>query len=102
MFGERVHEAVLASDAEESGATVHYVDEEYDTGAIVGQWPVRVLPGDDARALAARVLSVEHLLYPAVADHVCRAWAEGRVPDPFALSPVEPGSDMKRKAPWPK
>ncbi len=93
MFGERVHEAVLASDAEVSGATVHYVDEEYDTGTIVGQWPVQVLPGDDISALAARVLSVEHRLYPAVADHVCEAWAEGRVPAPFALSPVEPGSD---------
>ncbi len=93
MFGERVHEAVLASDVEVSGATVHYVDEEYDTGTIVGQWPVQVLPGDDISALAARVLSVEHRLYPAVADHVCEAWAEGRVPAPFALSPVEPGSD---------
>jgi len=93
MFGERVHEAVLASDVEVSGATVHYVDEEYDAGTIVGQWPVQVLPGDDISALAARVLSVEHRLYPAVADHVCEAWAEGRVPAPFALSPVEPGSD---------
>jgi formyltetrahydrofolate-dependent phosphoribosylglycinamide formyltransferase len=99
MFGERVHEAVLASDVEVSGATVHYVDEEYDTGTIVGQWPVQVLPGDDISALAARVLSVEHRLYPAVADHVCEAWAEGRVPGPFALSPVEPGSDLKQNAP---
>ncbi len=92
MFGQRVHEAVLASGVEESGATVHYVDEEYDTGAIVGQWPVPVLPGDDAPALAARVLRVEHRLYPAVADHVCDAWADGRVPGPFPLSPVESGS----------
>ncbi len=99
MFGERVHEAVLASEAEVSGATVHYVDEEYDTGTIVGQWPVQVLPGDDISALAARVLSVEHRLYPAVADHVCEAWAEGRVPGPFALSPVEPGSDLKQDEP---
>ena len=86
MFGERVHAAVLASGAEESGATVHYVDAEFDTGTIVGQWPVPVLPGDDVPALAARVLSVEHRLYPAVANHVCEAWAEGRVPDPFSLS----------------
>ena len=82
MFGERVHEAVLASDAEVSGATVHYVDEEYDSGAIVGQWPVQIVPGDDVRALAARVLSVEHRLYPAVADHVCEAWAEAEFPAP--------------------
>ena len=95
MYGERVHEAVLSSGAEVSGATVHYADEEYDTGTIVGQWSVPVLPGDDARALAARVLIVEHRLYPAVADHVCRAWAEGRVPDPFVLSAVELGFDLE-------
>ena len=99
MFGERVHEAVLASHAEVSGATVHYVDEEYDSGGIVGQWPVQVVPGDDVRALAVRVLSVEHRLYPAVADHVCEAWAEGRVPGPFTLSPPEFDSDLKQNAP---
>ena len=107
MFGKRVHEAVLASGTEVSGATVHYVDEEYDTGTIVGQWSVQVFPGDDVRALAARILSVEHRLYPAVADHVCEAWAEGRDPGPFPLSPAESGSkstsrrdepDMKRRA----
>ena len=89
MFGERVHEAVLASGAEVSGATVHYVDDEYDKGTIVGQWSVRVFPGDDVAALAARILSVEHRLYPAVADHVCEAWSEGREPDPFTLSLAE-------------
>jgi formyltetrahydrofolate-dependent phosphoribosylglycinamide formyltransferase len=99
MYGERVHEAVLASGAEVSGATVHYVDEEYDTGTIVGQWSVPVLPGDDAAALAARILTVEHRLYPAVADHVCRAWAEGRAPGPFPLSPVEEGSEFNQEAP---
>ena len=91
MFGERVHEAVLASGVDASGATVHYVDEEYDRGTIVGQWPVQVFPGDDAPALAARVLDIEHRLYPVVADHVCEAWADGRVPGPFALSPAESG-----------
>ena len=95
MYGERVHEAVLASDAEVSGATVHYVDEEYDKGANVGQWRVQVLPGDDVHTLVARVLSVEHRLYPAVVDHVCEAWAEGRVPGPFTLSPPASGSDSK-------
>ena len=93
MFGERVHEAVLASDAEVSGATVHYADEEYDTGTIVGQWSVPVLPEDDASALAARVLVIEHLLYPAVADHVCKAWSAGRVPGLFTLSASELGAD---------
>ena len=66
MYGERVHEAVLASGARVSGATVHFVDERYDEGAIIAQWPVPVLPRDNAASLGARVLAVEHRLYPLV------------------------------------
>lgn len=66
MYGRRVHEAVLGSGAAVSGATVHYVDEEYDRGPIIAQWPVPVRPGDTPATLAARVLAVEHLLLPAV------------------------------------
>src|SRR5207245_6302776 len=55
MYGPRVHEAVLASGAALSGATVHYVDEQYDRGPIIAQWPVPVRPDDTAAALAARV-----------------------------------------------
>ena len=86
MYGRRVHEAVLAAGAEVTGATIHYVDEEYDTGAIVAQCPVPVLPGDDADAVAERVLKVEHTLYPAVLGHLCRAVAEERDPEPFVLA----------------
>jgi phosphoribosylglycinamide formyltransferase-1 len=64
MYGIHVHEAVLASGASESGATVHLVDEEYDHGSIVMQRRIPVLPGDTPDALAARVLEVEHQLYP--------------------------------------
>jgi phosphoribosylglycinamide formyltransferase-1 len=65
MYGRRVHEAVLASGARESGATIHLVDEVYDHGAILGQARVPVLPGDDPETLAARVLEAEHRLLPA-------------------------------------
>lgn len=75
MYGRRVHEAVLASGARESGATVHLVDEVYDRGAILGQARVPVLPGDDPERLAARVLEVEHRLLPAA---VLAAAAAGR------------------------
>jgi phosphoribosylglycinamide formyltransferase 1 len=64
MYGSRVHAAVIAAGARVSGATVHFVDERYDHGAIVAQWPVPVLSGDTPQALAARVLRVEHALYP--------------------------------------
>jgi len=66
MYGRRVHEAVLASGARVTGVTVHLVDEQYDHGAILAQWPVPVRPGDTADALAARVLEAEHRLLPAV------------------------------------
>jgi len=75
MYGHRVHEAVLASGARESGATVHLVDEVYDRGAILAQSRVPVLPGDTPDRLAARVLQVEHRLLPAV---VLAAAAAGR------------------------
>ena len=70
MYGERVHRAVLMSGATVSGATVHYVDEEYDRGAILAQWPVPVLADDSVQTLAARVLKVEHVLYPRVVEAV--------------------------------
>ena len=60
----RVHRAVLTSGARISGATVHLVDERYDEGGIVAQWPVPVLPTDTPEELAARVLQVEHQLLP--------------------------------------
>ena len=75
LYGRRVHEAVLAYGVRWTGATVHLVDEEYDTGPIVLQEPAPVLPGDTPETLAARVLRVEHRLYP----KALRLFAEGRV-----------------------
>ena len=87
MYGRRVHEAVLASGARESGATVHLVDEVYDRGAVLAQGRVPVLPGDTPDRLAARVLPVEHRLLPAV---VLAAAAAGRpvpLPETVETSP---------------
>ncbi len=75
MYGDRVHRAVLASGAAVSGATVHYVDEEYDRGPIVAQWPVPVHAGDTLETLAARVLEVEHRLLPLVVLELARRGA---------------------------
>jgi phosphoribosylglycinamide formyltransferase 1 len=66
MYGARVHRAVLDSGARVSGPTVHFVDELYDHGAIIAQWPVPVFADDTEAALAARVLRAEHLLLPRV------------------------------------
>jgi len=64
MYGMRVHEAVLRAGENVSGATVHFVDEEYDHGAVVLQRTVPVLAGDTPATLAARVLETEHAIYP--------------------------------------
>jgi len=70
MYGARVHEAVLASGARESGVTVHLVDNEYDRGPIVAQWRVPVEESDTPESLGARVLAVEHIVYPRVVEMV--------------------------------
>ena len=70
MYGARVHEAVIASGARESGVTVHLVDDQYDRGPIVAQWRVPVESSDTAESLAGRVLAVEHVVYPRVIEMV--------------------------------
>ena len=68
MYGHHVHEAVLASGDTLSGATVHLVSEQYDTGDILAQQTVPVLIDDTPETLAQRVLKVEHELYPRTAQ----------------------------------
>jgi phosphoribosylglycinamide formyltransferase-1 len=59
-YGLRVHEAALASGMKVPGATVHLVDEGVDTGKILAQRAVEILPGDTPEMLQKRVLAVEH------------------------------------------
>ncbi len=70
MYGARVHEAVIASGAKESGVTVHLVDNDYDRGPIVAQWRVPVEKSETPESLAARVLNVEHIVYPRTIEMV--------------------------------
>jgi phosphoribosylglycinamide formyltransferase-1 len=62
FFGRKVHEAVQASGAEESGATLHLVGSDYDTGPIIAQTKVPVMPDDDVDAIEARVKNAERVL----------------------------------------
>ncbi len=62
MYGRHVHEAVLKAGRRESGATVHWVDNEYDKGEVIVQERCPVLPGDTAEMLAERVQGVEREL----------------------------------------
>ncbi|MDQ7859567.1 MAG: phosphoribosylglycinamide formyltransferase [Armatimonadota bacterium] len=75
MYGERVHQAVLAAGAAVSGCTIHLVDATPDGGPIVAQAAVPVLPDDVPERLAARVQAEERRLYP----QVVRWFARGRL-----------------------
>lgn len=75
MYGIKVHQAVISANKKVSGATVHFVDEKYDHGPIIDFMKVNVHPNDTAESLAARVLRVEHILYP----RVVKAYCENRI-----------------------
>lgn len=66
MYGDRVHEAVLKTGMKLTGCTVHFVDNEYDHGAIIAQRAVPVLDDDTVDTLGERVRAEERKLYPAV------------------------------------
>ena len=73
--GVDTHERALQAGVRVHGCSVHFISPELDAGAIIAQGVVKVMPGDDADALAARVLPVEHRIYPAALN----ALAEGRI-----------------------
>jgi len=70
MWGRHVHEAVLAAGDAESGITIHRVDADYDTGAIIFQSRIPVTPDDTPDTLQERIHVLEHRWYPAVVDAV--------------------------------
>ena len=74
-YGIKVHEAVIASGIKESGATVHFVDEKYDHGAIVAQEKIKVNIKDTPEILGKKILEIEHRLYP----KIIKAFCEGRI-----------------------
>lgn len=69
MYGRRVHVAVIAAGARESGASVHLVDEDYDRGMVLAQQVVPVHGDDTPESLGVRVLAAEHALLPRVVRH---------------------------------
>jgi phosphoribosylglycinamide formyltransferase-1 len=89
--GLDTHKRALEAGVRFHGATVHYVRHETDTGPIIAQAAVPVLPGDDASTLAARVLQAEHKLYPLT----LRLIAQGgvRVEDDRAILRDAPAAD---------
>jgi len=76
MYGLNVHKSVINAGEKESGSTVHYVDEGVDTGEIILQKKVPVMPGDTPEKLAARVLETEHEILPLAVKKVIAEWKE--------------------------
>lgn len=75
MYGLKVHQAVLNYGAKITGCTVHFVDNQFDHGPIIGQWSVPVQNDDTAETLQARVFAQECIAYPTV----LRALAAGQI-----------------------
>jgi len=80
--GVDTHQRALDAGVKLTGASVHFVSAEMDAGPIIGQAAIPVLPGDNAEALAARVLAAEHQLYPECLRQIASGQArleDGRV-----------------------
>ena len=73
FYGEHVHEAVVAAKEEVSGITIHYVNECYDSGAIIFQAQVALEEGETADSLAAKIHKLEYQHYPVVIEELIRS-----------------------------
>lgn len=70
MYGDKVHEAVVANHEKESGISIHYVNEAYDEGSLIFQDKITVLPGDTAHDVAQKVHALEYEHYPKVIENL--------------------------------
>ena len=70
MYGEKVHEDVIAHGEKESGITIHYINKEYDKGETIFQAKCPVLPEDTPDTLAMRVHELEYTYFPVVIEEV--------------------------------
>ena len=66
MYGNRVHEAVVAAGEKESGITIHYINENFDEGKIIRQYKCPIWPGETAEQVAEKVHALEYEYYPQV------------------------------------
>lgn len=73
MYGDRVHEAVIANREKESGITIHYINQNFDEGQPIVQYKCPVLDTDTAATLAQRVHALEYQHYPEVIERIANA-----------------------------
>jgi phosphoribosylglycinamide formyltransferase-1 len=70
MYGENVHQAVIKNKEKFSGITIHFVNEQYDAGAIIFQQQLEIQPNDTPSSLADRIHQLEHKYYPEVIENL--------------------------------
>jgi len=73
MYGEKVHEAVIAAGDRESGITIHYVNSFYDEGDIIFQARCKIEPGDTPETLASKIHALEYKYFPEVIEKLVTA-----------------------------
>lgn len=72
MFGDKVHQAVIAAGEKETGISIHYVNEDYDEGEIIFRKKIPILPGDTPESIAERIHKLEHEHFPKVIEKLVR------------------------------
>lgn len=72
MYGDRVHQAILDAHEEESGITIHFIDENFDEGEIIHQSRFKIEPGDDLEMIKFKGQQLEHLHYPKVVEQLLK------------------------------
>lgn len=75
MYGNFVHEAVIAAGEKESGITIHYVDAHYDEGDIIFQAKCSIEPADTPSSLANKIHALEHAHFPVVIENLLKKLA---------------------------
>ena len=70
MYGDKVHEAVVAAGEKESGITIHYINEHYDEGSIIFQATCPVLPDDSPEEVAKKVHALEYEHFPRIVEEI--------------------------------
>ena len=73
MYGMRVHKAVVANKETETGITIHYVNAQYDEGAIIFQEKTSVLPNDTPEIVAEKIHTLEHQNFPKVIEKLVQS-----------------------------
>jgi len=72
MYGDHVHKAILAAGEEESGITIHFVNEEFDEGEVIHQSKFKIEPGDNLEMIKFKGQQLEHLHFPRVVENLLK------------------------------